>query len=138
MTRPSPTPAGFAFDGLIVALAGARLARLIVDDTILQSERAAFFLRFPPDAKRAMLHRNADGEWEIDPHRETRKISYLGLLVSCSICAGFWTTLAVALMWFKGGPRTRMLVLPWALAMVQVLIQLQDGTWTNIGAKKAN
>ena len=85
-----------AFLFLLTSLAAFRITRIITLDTITEGPREWFLLRFPPDPEHARLHKakhRIDGRtviaWVPDSTGQTRKISKLGILVSCPWCVGF-------------------------------------------------
>jgi hypothetical protein len=75
-------------------LATARALRLLQHDTLLDRPRAAFYDRFPPDAKRA----GRRSHWQpqlreivytpVSAH--ARPVSRLGQWLACPWCCGFW------------------------------------------------
>lgn len=79
------------------------ITRMIVEDTLFDRQRNWFFDRFPHEGyttktipKRGKYNTVSNG------YHLVTKGTYLGKLVSCPWCAGFWVSIAsvAALLWF--------------------------------------
>lgn len=72
------------------------LTRIMIEDTLFDRPRNWFFDRFPHDGyttkrkpKRGTYMQVSNGYWTVT------KGTYLGKLMSCAWCAGFWVSLIV-------------------------------------------
>jgi hypothetical protein len=87
---------------VILVLASARLTRLVVTDTLLQTPREWWLRRWPAEdtvfgdsevtgnrlRTGVEVFREADGWYPVSP-------SMLGALITCVWCAGFWVAVLV-------------------------------------------
>lgn len=104
-------------DLLVVALAGARLSRLIVTDKISSRFRATVKLWFPPGPPYSKMVRLKTRKWAYLPTANRKLYTFLPGLISCNWCASIWTTGATAAAWFNV-PATRPVVTFLAAAML--------------------
>lgn len=86
---------------VLIALASARLTRLVTTDTILDPPRDWLLLRLPTRSK-------------------------IATLIECNYCTGFWVTLATVLIWHGWGTVGRWVVWVWAAAAVQMIVNAID------------
>ena len=84
------------FNLFILTIGAYSLTRLVVTDSIFDGIRERFFKQFPHDGyaskgkpARGQARRLSNDVWAVD------KGTFLGNLIQCPWCAGFWVSLAV-------------------------------------------
>lgn len=91
---------------LVLAFAAARIAVLLVHDTILDAPRDWLHRHFPPldDPIRGLDYQQRDKAGVHIKDGELRRGSMLGELFTCTRCLSVWTTALVAGVWISGVP----------------------------------
>lgn len=95
---------------ILLALAAYRTTRLVLTDTITKSFRDWWYIRFPPPHL-VVEAPQADGWEALKPH-------YLGKLMSCYHCLGFWVSLTWAAAYWAWPVPVTYVALPLALSVV--------------------
>lgn len=108
---------------VVLALAVYRVTRLIVTDTILDKPREALLTRYPASdtvfaewADGLVWSETVEGWIALEP-------SWLGDLVSCVWCAGFWISVVAVLLWWLAPGLVWWLALPFAFSAVVGIIE---------------
>jgi hypothetical protein len=123
-----------ALDLLLLALAGFRISRLIIEDSILGPFRTALFVRWPgTDIKYEAKDRERvrGGTFELSgdyyASNPTETGDRLSKLLGCYACTGFWVSLGLAIGYFLSPTGTRWFSLPWAISgAVWLIAVVQD------------
>ncbi len=71
---------------LILALAAYRLTRMVTTDTIFDKPRIRIFRRYPPPGSWQTVGRKG----ETLPDGQIRDAHWIGKLIDCPWCIGFW------------------------------------------------
>lgn len=104
---------------LLIGLAGARIATLLVHDTILDAPRDWLYRHFPPFDNPMTGHdyqqRDVNGR-KLPEGAPLRDGSMLGELFTCTRCTSVWTTALVGVAWYFAGDEVR-----YALAVVAAM-----------------
>lgn len=116
---------------VLLVLAAYRATRLVTADTLLDSLRHRWFLRFPPDDQYRRYERATDAlgakTWALRAH-PVRRTHPLGQLIDCPWCIGFWLSgavVGVVAHWFASIPLP-LLVWPAVSAAVGLMATTLD------------
>lgn len=129
MNMESVLTALFGWSLLIVALGVYSITRLITIDSIADRPREWIFDRFPP-ANRTMKKRpNPDRCTFIvtGDHYYVTEGHWLGELLSCPWCSGFWVSLVVFGAFIAWPVATTFLLVPLALRVIPGMIESAIG-----------
>lgn len=117
---------------IILSLAAARVTRLVVVDAITQGLRNRVFKHFPVEGQQVPGPAPKGAHWtttaiNTSPIRWiVNKGSFVGELISCPWCAGFWITGAWWLSWVYAPSATVFFALPWALANIASFVTTKE------------
>jgi len=121
-------------DLLLLALAGFRISRLIIEDTIFDPIRTALFVRWPGhdiEYEEKDRPRVRGGTFELGgdyyASEPTEIGNRLSKLLGCYACTGFWISLGLSIGYFLSPTGTRWFSLPWAISgAVWLIAVVQD------------
>lgn len=117
---------------VILAIAAARVTRLVVEDAIADRPRKWLLRRFPNEGQ------YVDGPAPKGAHWRTQAInsqpvrwvvtkgSFVGELISCPWCVGFWIGCAWVAAWWQAPQGTLFFALPWAVANVASFVTTKE------------
>lgn len=118
----------FSIDGLtllsfvVLALAAARTTRLVVVDAIADRPRHWVLKHFPAEGQQVSGPAPKKAHWTTTAINATpirwvvNRGSFIGELISCPWCIGFWISCAWFGAWAFARQGTLFVALPWALS----------------------
>lgn len=111
------------FIPVVWALAVYSLTRLIVEDSIIDRQRAWFHDRFPYEGH-TTSNRPKRGTWQVISQGKyfVTKGTWLGELSHCPWCTGFWVAAAVTLTLLLWPVWTTLVLFPLALRVIPGMI----------------